>query len=127
MRIMKKLLYVFIIVSLLASAAHASFISLNTTVTSEVRGNILNVSVSVVNKGDEAAHNVQAEVRLGDKKILANKKQELGVGGIYRAKTSFQLNQKPISSKNEFLNMLLLRKKRQQIPSILVLIFNTCM
>ena len=95
MRIMKKLLYVFIIVSLLASAAHASFISLNTTVTSEVRGNILNVSVSVVNKGDEAAHNVQAEVRLGDKKILANKKQELGVGGIYRAKTSFQLNQKP--------------------------------
>lgn len=92
---MKKLLFMLIIVSLLAAAAHASFISLNTTVTSEVRGNIVNVSVAAVNKGDEAAHSVQAEIRLGDKKILANQKQELGVGGIYRANTSFQLKQKP--------------------------------
>ncbi len=72
-------------------SASASYISLNTTVTSKVSGNNLRVEISAINKGDEAAHNVQAEVRVGDKKILASKKHELGINQTYKAFADFRL------------------------------------
>jgi hypothetical protein len=78
----------------LASAASASYISLQTSVSSKVVGDQLQVSVSVVNKGDESAYNVQAEIRAGGKKLLARKVQELGINRTYRAQAVFDLDYK---------------------------------
>jgi len=94
---MKKLLILFLVTGysfLVTLPASASYISLQTTVNSAVAGNTLTVSISSVNKGDEAAHNVQAEVRLGEKKVVLKKAAELKVNGAYRAQRSFKLDQK---------------------------------
>ncbi|OGB86913.1 hypothetical protein A3H38_00225 [candidate division WOR-1 bacterium RIFCSPLOWO2_02_FULL_46_20] len=78
----------------LATQVSASYISLKTTVAAKVDVNTLKVFVSVVNKGDEAAYNVQAEIRVVDRKILADKTQELGVNQGYKAYYSFPLQLK---------------------------------
>lgn len=72
----------------------ASYITLNTTVTSKVEGNILKVLVKVVNQGDESAYNVQAEVRVGHEKVLASRDNELGVNGVYLAQIKIPLQLK---------------------------------
>jgi len=69
----------------------ASFISLKTTVTSVVEKDHLKVVISTVNKGDEPAYNIQAEVRVGDQKILGSKTQELGINQPYQAEAVFPL------------------------------------
>ena len=71
--------------------ASASYISLNTTLSSKVEGKTLKVKISVVNKGDESAYNVQAELRVKGKEILAEKKTELPVNGTYQAEKSISL------------------------------------
>lgn len=80
-----------LVLSLLADLALASYISFKTTVTSKMEGNTLRILVSAVNEGDEAAHNVQAEIRLGDKKILAGKKDQLEVDQTYVAHAAFEV------------------------------------
>lgn len=91
---MKKLVVLFLIIIGTAYASSASYISLRTTVDTKVDKNILKVMVSAVNKGDEAAHNVQAELRVGDKKFLAQKRQELRVDATYKAMADFKLDLK---------------------------------
>lgn len=76
--------------------ASASYISLNTTVTSKVEKDSLKVTVSTVNKGDESARNVQAEIRVGEDKYLDEKREEIGVNQIYTASAVYDLkNKKP--------------------------------
>lgn len=72
--------------------AFASYISLNTTLSSKVEGRTLKVSVLSVNKGDESAYNVQAEFKAGGKEILAEKRTELPVGASYQAQASIPLS-----------------------------------
>lgn len=76
---------------LAASAASASYISLNTALSSKVENNTLKVMVSSVNKGDESAFNVQAEIRVGGKTILAEKQAELPIGGNYQAAAEYKI------------------------------------
>lgn len=91
---MKKLFLLLLILFLGAYSAAASYISLQTSVTSRVVKNTLKVSVSAVNKGDEPAHNVQAEIRVKEKTIPAKKLAQLGVNQVYRAQASFDLSRK---------------------------------
>jgi hypothetical protein len=94
---MKKFLILLLVTAyglLVTLPAAASYISLRTTVSSKVIDHALEVSVSAVNKGDESAHNVQAEIKVGGKKILANKIQELGINGAYRVRAVFDLDYK---------------------------------
>lgn len=74
--------------------ASASYISLNTTVTSKVEKDSLKVTVSTVNKGDESARNVQAEIRVGEDNFLAEKREELAVNQAYTAASIFDLKLK---------------------------------
>lgn len=83
---------VFFISLFFYSSALASFISLNTTVTAKVVGSQLKVLVSAVNKGDEPAYSVQAELQVGDKKILAEKKEKVEIDGDYKGYAAFNLN-----------------------------------
>ncbi|MBU0502603.1 MAG: hypothetical protein KJ811_05120, partial [Candidatus Margulisbacteria bacterium] len=89
---MKKL-FVFIAVAVfIAAAAMASFIRLQTSVTTNLNQGVLKTSVSVVNKGDEPAHNVQAELRVAGQKILLDKVSQLGVNAKYSAAKKVKLN-----------------------------------
>ncbi|HVN66903.1 MAG TPA: hypothetical protein VMT55_00900 [Candidatus Sulfotelmatobacter sp.] len=72
-------------------AAQASFISLTPTLTAKFEGKMLAIKVVTVNKGDESAFNVRAEVRAGGQVLTAEKVNELPVGGVYRAALSFPL------------------------------------
>jgi hypothetical protein len=60
--------------------ARASFISLKTTLSSQYENGRLTVKVSIVNNGDEPAHDVQAEFRVGGRSVLSDKISELPVG-----------------------------------------------
>jgi hypothetical protein len=79
---------------LLTAAAAASYISLNTSLDSKVDGKTLKALVTSVNKGDEPAYNVQAEIRLGNKVFLGAKKTELPVGVSYQVPFSLPLTHK---------------------------------
>ncbi|MFH1347325.1 MAG: hypothetical protein ABIH22_01415 [Candidatus Margulisiibacteriota bacterium] len=89
----------------LGQAVFASYISLDTTVTSKVEKNELKVLLEAVNKGDESAYNVQAEIRAGDDKFLAQRRPELGIDQTYKAYATFKLG----------------RKKPGQYPLVLVM------
>ena len=91
---MKKLAFLLVFLVSCSMTASASYIRLQTTLTTKVTDNILKVSVSAVNQGDEPAYNVQAMVQVGEKKILGQKMQELGVNRIYAAQASFNLSHK---------------------------------
>ena len=91
---MKRLAAIILISIFCAFSASASYISLKTTVNTSVEKDVLKVRVTAVNKGDEGAHNVQAEMRLGKRVILAPKRQELGVDAAYRAAAEFDLKLK---------------------------------
>lgn len=80
-----------ILIFALGCSASASYISLNTTLTTKVENNQLRVLLESINKGDESAYNVQAEIRVGDKKFLAKKRQDLGINQRYKAYTTFKL------------------------------------
>jgi hypothetical protein len=54
-------------------------------------GDNLRVLVQAVNKGDEPAFNVQAELRVGDRNVLAEKMTELPVNGVYQGTASIPL------------------------------------
>jgi len=88
---MRKIIGILVVICFLTPLAHASYISLNTTVTSKVTENTLKVLVSVINKGDEAAHNVQAKIRVGDQKILTEKRDQLEVDQTYTGYATFNL------------------------------------
>ncbi len=88
---MKRYLLISLLLCLFVSPVFASYISLNTSVTAKVVGNQLKVLVTAVNKGDEAAYSVQAELRAGGKKILAEKVQKLGVNQTYKGYATFNL------------------------------------
>jgi hypothetical protein len=91
---MKKLFGLILISLLVSSAASASFISLNTSLSSKVEGDRLKIVVASVNKGDESAFNVQAELRVGGKTILAEKQGELPIDSRYSAAAIFRLSLK---------------------------------
>ncbi|MFH1542603.1 MAG: hypothetical protein ABIE84_05890 [bacterium] len=76
---------------LISTQVFASYISLNTSVTTKVEDNRLKVLVAVTNKGDESAHNVQAEIRVGAKTIMAEKVQELGIDKTYKGMADVSL------------------------------------
>jgi len=76
---------------LLAVPALASYISLNTKLTSQFERGKLKASVEIVNKGDEAACNVQAEFRSGGLSVLADKVPQLPVDLTYKAKRELPL------------------------------------
>ena len=88
---MKKLSLLLLLLAFLTGAAAASYISLNTTLTTKVENNQLRVLLESINKGDESAYNVQAEIWVGDKKFLAKKRQDLGINQTYKAYTTFNL------------------------------------
>lgn len=83
---MKKNLIIALAVVFSALGASASYISLNTTLSSKVEGKNLKIMVSTVNKGDESAFNVQAEFRAAGRTVLAEKSPELPVGAVYQAR-----------------------------------------
>ncbi len=85
---MKKTLLFIMAAIVMNTAASASYISLNTTTSLKVEGGRLQVGVSSVNKGDESAYNVQAEIRVGERTLLTDKVTELPVDGTYRANAS---------------------------------------
>lgn len=91
---MKKIFIFFAFLVCWTWTSSASYISLRTTVDTKVDKNILKVLVSAVNKGDESAYNVQAELRVADKKVLAQKRQELRVDATYKAIAEFKLDLK---------------------------------
>jgi len=69
----------------LMNPALASVIKLETSVTSGVESNVLHVIVSAVNRGDEPAHNVQAEIHVGSRSALGDRLNQLPVAGTYRS------------------------------------------
>lgn len=78
----------------LSSTAFASYISLNTSLGTKVTEKELDVYVSVVNKGDEPAHNVQAEIRLAGKKYYGKKVSQLGIDQKYQVMRELPLKVK---------------------------------
>ncbi|MDD5382694.1 MAG: hypothetical protein PHH60_03455 [Candidatus Margulisbacteria bacterium] len=88
---MKKTLIVTIFLLGCSLAASASYITLNNTITAKTDGKVLNVLVTSINRGDESAYNVQAEIRAGGQKLFAEKQQELGVNQIYKGYAGVKL------------------------------------
>ncbi|MBU1486504.1 hypothetical protein KKH56_00410 [bacterium] len=84
--------FIFVLLSLLPGSVRASYISLSTTISSKVEGDTLDISVSIVNKGDESAYGVQAEIGTAGSKFLADKVQELGIDQTYQASEQIRLN-----------------------------------
>jgi len=83
-----------LLLMVLAQTASASYITMNTSVTTKVEKNVLTVMVSSINKGDESAFNVQAEFWLGAKKVLAKKVHELQLDSTYKIVQTFPLKLK---------------------------------
>ena len=73
-------LYLFIILLIfLAPAASASFIRLDTSVATDIEKNSLGLKISVSNKGDEPAHDVQAEIVIGKEVYFSHKQPTLEI------------------------------------------------
>ncbi|MEA3492773.1 MAG: hypothetical protein U9R38_00085 [Candidatus Margulisiibacteriota bacterium] len=75
----------------LAFPSFAGYISLETKLSSEIVSNTILVDVNVINKGDEAAYNVQGEIAVGGKKFLLKKVGELGVNESYQSNLPVRL------------------------------------
>ncbi len=91
MRIAQLAVKVLFFLFLFSVPAIAGYISLKTSLTVETDRDNLMALISTVNKGDESAFNVQAEIRAGEKKLLAERKSELPVNGLYQIKFKFPL------------------------------------
>jgi len=76
---------------ILHTAAYASYISLNTALSSQVQGKNLKVMISSTNKGDESAYNVRAEIKVAGQGLLAEKRPELPVNTAYQAQFNVPL------------------------------------
>lgn len=84
---------IFLFLSLLfTSIAQASYITLDTTLTSKLVNDKLEILVKTINKGDEPAYNVQAELNVAGKRVLARQENELGVNGVYSARVKLPVN-----------------------------------
>lgn len=88
---MKKILAALFTAALLASSASAGYISLTSTTNVRVEKGKLLFDLKSINRGDESAFNVRAELRLAGKSYLANKVQELPINHVYNAKLSLPL------------------------------------
>ena len=77
-----------IILSLLTSPASASFISLKTALSSYYANGRLTAKVVIINKGDEPAHDLRAEFKVGGQDVLSENLPELPVGGTARIEKS---------------------------------------
>jgi len=73
-----------LLLPLLALPAFGSYISMTTSLSSKYERGILKAHVEIVNKGDEAACNAQAEFRSGGLSALADKVPQLPVGWTYK-------------------------------------------
>jgi hypothetical protein len=88
---MKKIISLVLFIWLAVSSAQASYISLKTSFNARLDKDVLKVLVRVINKGDESAYNVQAEITAAGKRFLAEKKLEVGVDQGYDAMAEFPL------------------------------------
>jgi hypothetical protein len=88
----KKLVFLLIAIFGLATTTFASYISLNTSLTSKIEGRNLILMISSINKGDESAFNVQAELQAAGKNILSKKVAELPINGTYATTERFAAN-----------------------------------
>jgi len=79
-----------ILLFVLAPAASASFIRLDTTVTTDTTKNNLELKISVSNKGDEPAHAVQAEIIIGQEICFSDKKPKLEIAQTVRFDQLYQ-------------------------------------
>jgi hypothetical protein len=87
--------YLFIIHLLfvcVASTAAAGFIRLDVVLTSRLEDGRLVVQVSAVNRGDEPAHSVRAEISAEGGNIWAESERVLPVNGTYRAEVRIPVN-----------------------------------
>lgn len=89
---MKRFLLFVLISILFCSTAFASYINLHTQLTTQVEGDVLKFSLTSKNKGDEAAHNVQAELLVAGRKYLFKKENILRVGQTYRVDFPIKLS-----------------------------------
>ena len=89
---MKRVIIVLFFLVYLGLVSFASHIALSTTVAEKVVGDHLRISVSAVNKGDESAYNVRAEIRIGQQKLLAQKVPVLAVNETYQVQQEVKLN-----------------------------------
>jgi hypothetical protein len=87
---MKKL-FLLIWLLLLCGVSFASYISMDTSITTKVVNNTLRVTISAQNNGDEPAYNVQAELQVNSKRVLLKKAPIIVEKGYYKARTNFKL------------------------------------
>ncbi|MFH0925789.1 MAG: hypothetical protein V1872_09215 [bacterium] len=74
------------------TTADASYISLNTSVTSTLhKDNTLELIILTINKGDETAYNVQIETIAGEITNLSPSKKDLQINEQYEFKSTFKL------------------------------------
>lgn len=93
---MRNILVVLVCVFYFSGTAEASYISLKTALSAKIENNVLKVMTTVVNRGDETAYNIQAEVKAAGKEMLTEKEAELPVNRTYHANFSIPLpRQKP--------------------------------
>lgn len=89
---MKRPALAFSVLLLLIAPACASFIRFEPTLTLTIEGNVLKTTVSAVNKGDEPAFNVRAELLAEGKNIFLSKQEEVRRGMGYETGSSIELN-----------------------------------
>ncbi|PIS28098.1 hypothetical protein COT42_08945 [Candidatus Saganbacteria bacterium CG08_land_8_20_14_0_20_45_16] len=89
---MKKLLIFGLVLFCFSKVALASYITLQTSVTTKIEASSLKVLVAVENKGDESAYNVQAEIRALGTKVLAKRASEVAINGRYEAYEELNLD-----------------------------------
>jgi len=75
-----------------AHSVSAGYIRLDTEVTSVVEKEELKVSITLTNRGNEPAYNLQGEIDTGDNPRPITKKAELAVGESYRVVSLLDLN-----------------------------------
>jgi len=83
---------VFFLTCALKQAVLASYLSFNINLKTEVRNKELKVLVTALNKGDESAYHVQAELQVAGKTIFAQKQAELPINAPYQAQLTTALS-----------------------------------
>lgn len=76
----------------MANASFASFISIQTTTRSLVDENRINLEISLVNKGDEAAYNLQAEIVFESETYFTSKIPKLETNQMTSFKKSIEMS-----------------------------------
>jgi len=88
-----RIAFLFCFLSLISSVSFASYISMSTSVESKVINNDLLVTVFSQNKGDEPAYSVQSEIKVGDKTIMGQKKDQLEINAVWLTQAQFSLKE----------------------------------